>query len=338
MKMNTNKPNSVLFIICIFALQTISLQGQGLYDLTAFYRNNWQVLNPAAVDYTYIFDHSHEHFLNGSVRQQWNKLSKDIAPKVITASYENHPTNIPSIKYGAILHNYDAGYISHMRFQANFAYKIFLNSSDHFIAVGLNAGVADFRIDLGRIDWVGQQYNDDYINQYPDIAMGAFYVNNKRSSYYMERPGMKKYFIGISVPKLFVDPIYTELNETTSLQTYDRVFPVYLVGGLDYQLTEFVRLEPSVWVRWGGLTESGFDPVPSSIDVRLTTTLLKNYWGQLGYDTANNVYGALGSFIPINLGSSAEPSLLKVGVNFDFNVDQWSAFGPSIEAMVGYAW
>ncbi len=314
-----------------------TLSGQNLYDLTSFYRQQWQYLNPGAVDYTFMEHNSNKFFFNGSVRQQWRNLDSDAFPKVFNASIQVQEEAL-GIQYGGFLHSYQAGPIQHYRLQGNFAYKIFLgDSKNRYISVGLNLGVGEFSIRLDDIRWVDQQYTENYSNIYPDLSFGVFYVDFPKSHYYRSNNGLKKYYAGLSVPKTFIDPIYNEINTTLDSAEFQRVYPLYFLGGVDYQIAEGFRLEPSFWIRWNFNNPDGNSYLPHSIDLVVTGTVLNKYWARLGYDTANSVHGSLGSFVPLPV-STTETMLLKLGVGADFGFGQLGALGPSFEAILGLAW
>ena len=334
----TPKPKFLPILIGLTFFCLTNLIGQGLYDLTSFYRHNWQFLNPASVDYIFIEGQKQQYFFNASVRQQWRKIGNNDFPKVMNGNFEIHDESL-GIKYGAFVHSYQAGVIQHHRIQGNFAYKIFLNSRDRYISVGLNAGVGNFNIRLGDIRWVderGKENLENYSNFYPDISLGVFYADYPRSFNYRSENGIKKYYAGVSVPKIFVDPLYTQFNSTFEDLAHKRIFPVYIIAGLDYQVVENVRLEPSIWARWALNNPNNSLGGFHSIDVMITATFFNQFWGKVGYDTSNSVHGALGSFIPLEVGANS--IVLKIGVGVDFGIGNIGGFGPAFEGMFGGAW
>lgn len=333
----THKPKLIALSFLILSIQGIAI-GQGLYDLSAFYRNSWQTLNPAAVDYVYIVEDKPIYYFNGTVRQQYAKLGQELAPKVYNANFEIHPLGQP-IKFGGLIHQYISGGLEHARIQGNFAYQINLGSKKHYISVGLNAGVAWFNLDLSNYAWVTNR--DKYAvvaseKPYPDIAIGAFYVRTINSFNWRSENGVKKYFFGLSIPKTFISERYSGFEAARPADQFDFILPVYVLGGIEVQVMSFLKLEPTVWIRWGGITNPGFNGIPDSVDGRITATVLNKFWGQVGFDTANNAYGALGSFFPLEV--AGEQVIAQFGVGVDFNTNYFGALGPSLEAIFGIAW
>ncbi len=326
---------------------SLSLNAQ-LQDLTTLYRFNWQMLNPAALNHLFLTDEgqNHEISVNTSYRSQWVGLENG-SPVSSNVRLEYSQRKI---KLGGFIHYNQAGEVVHTRGQFNFAYSIFFDQST-FLSVGLNAGMANYRIDLNNINWVNPNnadYAASYQSWYPDLSAGLFFV--KKFGWGNNFPGRNRdnvidqFYVGLSVPKTFVDSLQTNNIQTDRV---GRIFPVFLMSGVLIPFGEGrnqITLEPSTWVRWlpGGQTFA--NGLPLSYDVNLRAQYSNLLWLGAGYSSNETLRTEFGFYVNIfdqqhhNMGGVG--SFMRIGIGFgaDFGIGMIRQFGPSYEVNIGVAW
>ncbi len=241
------------FTLLFFLSATLFASAQ-IHDFTTFYRYNWILLNPAAVNHIHISDKTKDYIFNAAYRWQW--VGIEGAPITANARFEQIPSSSPQsssapIKWGVFAHLNEADQVRQTKIQGNFAYLLHFNRST-YLSLGLNAGIANFNIDLLNVRWVNENSltSTEPINSwYPDFAMGAFLVHSNNEYLRVGENSDKlvdKFYLGLSIPQTFVN--------TLEENTIERVLHVYFLGGAFIPIIREegnrLILEPSTWVRW----------------------------------------------------------------------------------------
>ena len=176
-----------LLLLFFQAMQHLQAQQAPLFTV---YRDQWSILNPAAVSNNFLLK-NRSMSLSGTWRTQWWGLSESPRTQLLNWEYVADEQN--SV-FGAHALNDQTGKIGHTGVYGRFAYRI--KSGKRVVqslTIGLSAGAVQYRARLSEIEFpdpTTQPLTDDRAIR-PDIGVGVFYQ-------YADR-----YYAGISVPQTF---------------------------------------------------------------------------------------------------------------------------------------
>ncbi len=329
---------SILLLLLFLSSAALAQQT----DLSSLYRYNWQILNPAAVNHTFLEDKSKKYIFNSAYRQQW--LGIDGGPVTYNARFEYFPDNNNSIKVGGFVMGDRAGAIGTNSVFGNFAYLIKLSQQDaeSYISVGLNLGAVWYNVDMGEIRFQDDQPNlmtEGVINQsYADMALGAFY--RWKSLPYRALPvlGLSEFYAGVSVPQTFTMDMNTPADGAFNLE---RVQHYYLITGAVFLLSSDFLLEPSTWVRYvpNASFQTLFNNAPVSADVNLRLKYNNMFWIGGGFSTNRLLHTEFGADIGRGLCANCGKNyLLTLALAYDAPVGWNSQLPGSLELSLGLGW
>lgn len=322
--------------LCLAFLLTNALQlpaqQLGLYSV---YRDNFQLINPAAMNHFYIAASGEDHnfLFNTGLRQQWAGVEG--APLSFNARFEHAPYGT-SMKYG-LFFQYDEIFAStHLALSGNYAYFIDLAGRGRDIrrlSIGLNAGLVQQRFDFDRIEFAApddapQAFLTDN-RVYADFAFGVFFLSAGGNQ--------PRIYGGISSLQTFTLNVNNEQEE--ALFAVDRIQHLYGLAGGVFPLGKSGYLEPSTWIRYTpGVSYDGFaDRFPLSLNANLRYQLVESnfnsrrklygFWFGLGGATSKEVTVELGG-LQID---GDENSTYKLGLAYTFYLPGRISLGPTLE-------
>lgn len=306
---------------------------------TTFYRQNWQLVNPAAMDKWQFFSNRHNSswLMSSGYRAQWalRGLGGE-APRTFYASTEYAPgvnggrDVFNPIRLGFTFTNDRAGAFGTFGGRFNFAY--YIQNRQDFLHLGISGGFFSQSIqgDLTLPD--GNTTAKDAVEKnYGDFSFGAFY--RKR----LHRAKNNHFYAGLSVPQAFF------INQEGSL---GRGMPVYAVvgsflemGPVDYAAIGSQRMiivEPSLWVRYaagiGYYSISQVAPLPFSVDADLRLYWRDRLWAGMGYGSNQQLSFEFGVIPRIN-----DDNRLRIGTGFNLPAGRkYLNLGTSAELTMSY--
>gem|GEM_PF-3110073 len=266
-----------------------------LMPLQSSYRNNWQVVNPAAIDRAFFFN-VEDRAPNGSLwtlnaRNQWTQLGAFLgkAPSNILLSWEYWSQNISQysgIRIGAQLQHHSFGAFSNTGLYVPLTYRALLDRDKlHSLFIGISPGVQLLQIDQN--DLVFEQAGDPTISLAQKklllnlASVGVFYTKKWR------KESFKTFYAGISIPP----GISRDSLSGISFANHIKTTPIYFLSGSFFKLRRNTYLEPSVFVRYlNRIRYTSFDDgkVPVSADVNL-----RIHWGD-GSEKSHPAWVGLG--------------------------------------------
>ncbi|MEO6037813.1 MAG: PorP/SprF family type IX secretion system membrane protein [Saprospiraceae bacterium] len=314
-----------LFCICCLAF-CLPLPGQQT-PLFSIYRDQWGVLNPAALSNNYLLN-NRTMTLSGAWHVQWWGLPQ--SPRTQTLAWEMVEEDKNSV-FGAHIMNDQTGAIGQTGVYGRYAYRIQLSGrrSSQSLLIGLNAGAVQYRANLNEIDFPDPSTAPAEAPHTlrPDLGLGVFY-------HYTDR-----YYAGISIPQtLGFRSTFSSAQRDFSIR---RVPHLYAVAGGYFSTpwlgneTSFV--EPSVWVKY--LPNS-----PLNLDLNLRAQVSELVWAGTGVNLGFGLQPTVVLHFESGLFLSEQVQLVnsqfKVGFAFDLPVTQTISqiFGSSAEIMVVYSW
>jgi len=324
---NTKLLKFTLLTTIVLTSLLSSMTAQQL-PLFSIYREQRQVLNPAAISNDYLLNEMNLS-VGVSHKSQW--LGLDDSPKTQTLHFEYILPNNDNIITGGHIINDQAGKLGQTGVYGRFAYRLELGRRvDQALLIGLGAGLVQYRAKLNEIAFA-QLEEIDLVNSntfFPDFSLGAFY-------YYKD-----ELYAGVSVPQLF--GLKTVFRDTSNMRAFDiqRNQHYYgVVGGfIDVawfgSSTSF--LEPSVWLRY-------VPNSPVSADVNIRYQISDFYWLGLGggIGLGTQLSSALHFETGFKLGESVNiyNGQWKIGFAYDIPLSEYrSVFGNSFEVRLSYAW
>lgn len=320
---------AVLVFCAVFCTSLLPAQQLGVYSI---YRDNFQLINPAAMNHFYITSDGNPHniMFNVALRQQW--IGVEGAPRSFNARFEQAPSNV-SMKYG-LFFSYDEVFAnSNLGLYGNYAYFINLirpSKEVRQLVFGLNAGLVQqrFDLDLIRFDQPEALLSDNRV--YADFALGMFFFS--RNAY------DTRIYAGVSTLQAFSINLIDTLSQSVFAE--DRVQHIYALAGGVFPLNNESLLEPSVWVRYtpntsyASLVAGGF---PFSIDANIRYQLVESrvgisrkrlgFWVGAGASTTRELKVELGG-LQIVPGKYAT---YKVGIAYNFYLPGRITLGPTVE-------
>lgn len=327
----------MLLLIFLSSVSIASIWAQQLTNYS-FSSYNWQLFNPAAINYLNTAGAEQNIFLDASYRKQW--LGVKEAPVAYNVRFEKVP-NIGSfsyrddapVKFGLYLTQDKADAISNTGVYGNFAYIIQMGS-DNFLSIGLNAGAFQYKLQSDKINF--RDVSDpSAVNQnqwHADFALGAFFVAKER------------FYVGLSVPQTFNFKL-SDRNPEEGFFDTERVPHVYLMGGGFIPISSNRRsksfIEPSILLRYvNGINNIGLiSNSPLSADFNLKLQMNSVLWGGVGFGTSKNLHFELGTFLKTGgYSRRGGGNALKIGLAYDYPLGfNGLQLGQTAEIVLGMA-
>jgi len=330
--------------ICTIAMMTlvaVTLQAQQT-PYQVFFRNNWQAVNPAAIDRVFFFRTQPSILLSGSYRQQW--LGTEEAPAYSFLSFENFIED-SGLRWGVSAFQDKAGPTSTVGMYGNLTQTISMGKGK-FLSVGLNLGAIRFQIDPEKLIFDNKQAEQeagtlDNLNRFfLDLSGGIFY----RKKALHDNPDM--FYTGLSIPQTITVNAGSRGND--GLFSTERIPHIYYMLGWyispgNYDDDFPVDIEPTLWVRYvPGVTYSSIaNNFPLSVDATVRA-YFGNYrrksnpfWVGAGYGT-NTMMNMEVGYHWIN-PKDTEKSF-RVGLGYSFPVgNRLLNLGHSMELTAAWA-
>lgn len=294
-----------------------------------FFQQNWTMINPAAVDKSFIFQEQNPFILHAAYREQWIGLEGN--PRLIFTGFEHQPAGGENYKWGFQVFSDQAGTLSTYGGYFNYAYGIPLDRRrSHRLFIGMNGGLVRY-----GLNWRNLQLKDpndplDLIIKdvvYLDFNLGIFYQAGE------------KFYAGLSTPKSI-------FWQNTQIQSEERVKTnivpvVYFIGGAFLGQPDQVLFEPSIWIRYseGANYYTWFDQAPVSMDFNLRTYFRDRFWLGIGAGTNSQLSVDIGinKTLPGILGDTSDRLRIGMGYNIPVATNLLN-LGHSLELSISYSW
>lgn len=304
---------------------------------TSFYRNNWQSVNPAAIDRSYYLKRFHNTtIINAGSRMQWIGLEGAPFNYFVSAEYCPELSNNESnSKFGFTAYGDKTDAISTYALYGNYSYFFTLPYRDgHILHFGISPGLLVYGVDASQLrDQNGQPTTDPTALEnkqriFADFALGMMYRIRK------------EFYFGLSIPQTF--GLNLKKRNSKGIFETDRRQHINLQvgafinrGQYDYGLNgPTIVLEPSAIVRIApGATFNTLFPTFFNLDANIRVHLMKyRVYGGLGGGT-NGVLTAEAGFTR-NLGEEAK---IQIGMAYGLPAFQkYLRFGHSVEVNLSY--
>lgn len=312
-------------ISLLLLLPILQLQAQQT-PLFSVYRDQWAVLNPAALSNNYLLN-KRSMSLSGGWHVQWWNMPQ--SPRTQTVAWEMVEEEQNSV-IGAHIINDQTGKLGQTGVYARYAYRISMGRrSERSVLIGLCAGAVQYRAKLSEIEFPDPSSApvENRQNIKPDFGIGAFYHDADR------------YYIGLSVPQAF--GFLSTFENDEAAVSIRRVAHLYAVAGGYFSTpwlgNETSFIEPSVWLKY-----TPHSALNADLNVRAQVSEL--VWVGTGANIGFGVQPGVALHFEAGLFFGEQVQLfdgqLKAGFAFDLPVTQGlgRTFGGSAEVMVAYAW
>ena len=222
------KKTGVLIISFVLAV-SVKAQQEPMYSQYMF---NMLAINPA-------YAGSHEVVgATALFRKQW--LGVPGAPQTTTLGVDL-PDNKNGLGFGLQLINDQIGIQNTNTIMASFAYRSHVFNEEDELAVGLQAGMANYRADYNKVDLI-QTYDPAFsgivVNSWlPNIGAGLFYHT-------------EKFYLGLSSPALLTNHINTDQNSLTRSSASGMITSHYFIAsGYVFTLSDALKFKPSLLIK-----------------------------------------------------------------------------------------
>ena len=226
------------------------------------YMYNMNVVNPA-------YAGSKESLsLTALYRKQWSGL--DGAPETFT--FSGHSPISDKVGLGLSAVKDELGPISETNVYADFSYTLEVGDNTK-LALGIKAGATFHDVGLTSLELQDPGdpfFSQDINNTYPNIGTGAFLYG-------------ENFYVGLSVPNL-LSSVHLDEN---GLKYGNETNHYFLTGGYVFQVSENVKLKPSV------LAKSAFD-APLSLDGNLNALFYDRFEIGASYRLDDSFSGLVG--------------------------------------------
>lgn len=310
--------------IGILLLSAVRLSAQQLPNFT-IYRDQWNVINPAALSNNYIINELN-FTVGGAYRRNW--LNVNDAPETQILNFEMVLDDRNAV-FGAHVINDRTGKLGQTGFYGNYAYILDMGGrSDRALVIGLGAGLVQYGAKLSEIDFpdlANRPGIDDNL-MYPDFSLGAFFYEEDQ------------YYLGVSIPQVFgLDTRFVAENGRYDVK---RLPHVYAVAGKYFDTflgnsTSF--LETSGWLRY-------VPNAPISLDLNARLQISELYWAGIGVGGAfgQKLSGSVRLETGFVLGEQVriENGQFKIGLAYDqpLVAPLTRYFGGAFEVHLLYSW
>lgn len=311
-----------IFICCCAATQ---LTAQQLPNFT-IYRDQWNVINPAALSNNYIINEMN-YTIGGSYRRNW--LNVKDAPQTQILNFEMVWEDRNAV-IGAHVINDRTGKLGQTGFYGNYAYILDMGGrTDRALVIGLGAGLVQYAAKLSEIDFPDlsnrPSINDNLM--YPDFSLGAFFYEEDN------------YYLGVSVPQVFgLDTRFVSENGRYDVKRLPHIYAVagkYINSFLGNSTSFF---ELSGWARY-------VPNAPFSLDVNGRWQISELYWVGLGMGVAagqEQLTGSVKVETGFVLGEQVrlENGQFKLGFAYEqpYIAPLGRYFGGALEVHLLYSW
>ncbi len=289
-----------LFVITNAKAQQLSLFTQ--------YREQAEVLNPAAVSTSYLAYEQNVSFL-ASYRKQWVSLQTGPVTQVVNGSFLYDGSGV-SLLVGGHLINDVTGPTAFTGLYGRLGGVI---SGDPYfggLSLAISGGAVQYRLKGSeiRLREAGDVLENKSYNQiYPDLGVGLY-------AYQRITSGREDVVIygGISVPQIIgLDLTFKDAKGDFAIK---RTQHYYAMFGLYKFFSNDGFIEPSVWFKY---TQGA----PVNVDVNVKLQVAPNFYVGVGGSTANAIHLETG-FV---LGGLGYDNTFRVGYGFDYS---FTSFGP----------
>lgn len=312
-----------LLIILLQQIQLLMAQQTPLFSV---YRDQWSILNPAAMSNNFLLN-NRSMTLSGTWHTQWWGLPESPRTQLLNWEYVADEKN--SV-FGAHVLNDQTGKIGQSGVYGRFAYRI--KSGRRVVqslTIGLNAGAVQYRArwsDIQFPDPTTQPLTDDRVIR-PDLGIGIFYQ-------YADR-----YYAGLSVPQtLGLRATFDAGKEEFDIRHIPHVYAV--AGGYwsaPWLGNETSFIEPSLWLKYAPNS-------PMNLDLNVRCQINELLWAGMGLNTGLGEQFSAALHVEAGLFFGDQVQMLnsqfKVGFGFDLPVTQSlsTIFGASGELNLVYSW
>jgi type IX secretion system PorP/SprF family membrane protein len=296
---------AIILCVCIYKVNAQQIPNASFIPATR------AILNPA---YTAT---GNDFQIDGFFRAQWLGFSGAPVSGFVAAQYPFLKQNMSA---GGFIHFDNAGPVSKIGFQGNYAYKLkeVIGRRD-FLQLGLSVNLYQYK--FSGASQVVNEINDPYLTGTqsafnPALGIGAYYQSTNRE--YKEN----MFFVGLSSSQVFS----TDLLINDADQSRVRHFHAN-VGGRFYSYDSYI--EPMV---------SANLVQPDIINVLYGLRYEKDetFWAGIGYESAG-LAAFQGGVILTNLGED-EDGTMRLGALANYGVSsRVSQVGPSLEFYLSYS-
>jgi len=321
---NTMNPANRILLLIPFLCYCFAAYAQQL-PTYSIYRDQWNVINPAAISNNYLINERHTS-VGATYRRQWWNTQGGPSTQIVNFEHISHES--PSV-IGAHVINDQTGQIGQTGFYANYAYRISLGRrTEQTISIGLAAGLVQYRASLNKIDFPDPSSRVSVGDKllFPDFSLGIFY-------HYADR-----FYAGLSIPQVF------DLNTQFEAGKYQfgvrRVPHLYAVIGKYFDTwlgNETSFIEPSLWIKY-------VPGAPLSVDFTTRMQVSELLWGGIGIGTGlgkvTNATMRLEAGIVLGEQVRLEDSQIKIGFAYDWALAPTvsRSLGSTLECHLIYSW
>ncbi len=197
-------------------------------------------------------------------RNQWVNVKG--SPKSVTLSMHSPFLN-NKIAGGLFFFNDRLGVTNNTGIYGAYAYRLLMKSST--LSIGLQAGMLNVRNNYTELDPNDQGDNllqENVSHTYPNFGFGAYWSNNRA-------------FAGASFPHLLKNDLNPDNG--TDVNRYDQLLRhFYFMGGYVFDLTEKVKIRPSVLLKLVADNNTGS---PINMDFNLSFLFINKIWAGVAY-------------------------------------------------------
>ncbi|MCT4602951.1 MAG: PorP/SprF family type IX secretion system membrane protein [Marinifilum sp.] len=288
---------TAILLICVFIKPT---QAQQVPLLDQYYINP-TVYNPAATGANRLFN---AYLLRN---QKFADFDGGQVTHVFTAD-----AAIKEAKYGLgfNLVNDNVGIFDNTQALLSYSYRIVL-TKDHFLRLGLSAGVSDFRVNMNDLRANPDDsylVNTDFKNTEFMANMGLYYT-------------YKNIIAGLTIPQLLNNSVSKTDNGSKS--SYNLIRHAMLTGGYKIKIPRIRHLSitPYVMMRYA-------DSSPVQFDVNVIANLAEKAWFALNYRDDFSV--------GLNLGVNVLKNFV-IGYSYDIGIQKTGRYSSNNhEFLIGY--
>ncbi|HMQ48157.1 MAG TPA: PorP/SprF family type IX secretion system membrane protein [Saprospiraceae bacterium] len=314
-----------VFLLLVTGMTLLPAQQLPLFSV---HRDQWKVLNPAAISNNYLLNEMNLT-VGASYRRQWFGLED--GPNTQLIHFEYLPEAYDRIITGGHIVRDQAGKIGQMGLYGNFAYRLeFGRRVEHALAIGLGAGLVQYRARIADIAFEAPEVagfdNSNVI--FPDFSLGLFYYHSDQ------------YYAGLSVPQLF--GLKTIFRDSLNERAFDikRVQHIYALAGAYIDVGWFGSntsfIEPSFWLRY-------VPNSPLSADLQLRYQISDFFWLGLGggIGLGQQPTSVIHTEFGFKLGESVNiyNGQWKIGFAYDIPLSRYQTFfGNMLEINAAYSW
>jgi hypothetical protein len=324
--------------------------GAQSFPLQSFYRSNWQLVNPAAVDRMLYFQEGGNNGIYGSSlalgsRTQWVGSAIEKPPTTGYFSMEFWPEKgfvVKKNRFGGQLYYHTFGEQSVIGLHGNYTFKLLKGNRQSSLLIGLNPGVQIMAVNRSNLHFAtgGDALESAQLSQitWNLSSAGMFYSHKMRGS------RNKNYYLGVSTPP----GIIREQLKSSSLQQFSHS-PIYFLGGiylgqgssrspkkLDIEVSSLCRYLPKYsFVGNGNLYSE--KTVSGELNVRayLGSGIHKTFWFGAGLGTNSSFSTELG-FNMINEPKATNGRVLRIALAYNQSYGEFMR-APSFELGLFYA-